>query len=52
MTAVITEQGTADILGHDQERQAANLISQAAHPAARDELRGAAEQLGLSHSED
>ena len=38
MSAVITEQGTADILGHDQERQAANLISQAAHPDARDDL--------------
>jgi len=50
MSAVITEQGTADILGHDQERQAANLISQAAHPDARDELWLAAEQLGLSHS--
>ena len=48
MTAVVTEQGTADILGHDQERQAANLISQAAHPAARDDLWRAAESLGLS----
>ena len=38
MTAVITEQGTADILGHDQERQAANLITHAAHPEARDAL--------------
>jgi len=52
MTAVITEQGTADILGHDQERQAANLISQAAHPEARDDLWRAAESLGLSHPGD
>jgi acyl-CoA hydrolase len=48
MSAVITEQGTAEILGHDQERQAANLISQAAHPAARDELHLAAESLHLA----
>ncbi len=47
MSAVITEQGTADILGHDQERQAANLISHAAHPDARDHLWHAAEELGL-----
>jgi acyl-CoA hydrolase len=47
MTAVITEQGTADILGHDQERQAANLITYAAHPAARDALWAAAGDLHL-----
>jgi len=47
MSAVITEQGTADMLGHDQERQAANLISEAAHPAARDDLWLAAERLAL-----
>ena len=48
MTAVITEQGTADILGHDQERQAANLISHAAHPDVREELAAAAEELHLT----
>ena len=47
MSAVITEQGTADILGRDQERQAANLISQAAHPDVRDDLWRSADQLGL-----
>ncbi len=47
MSAVITEQGTASILGHDQHRQAANLINHAAHPAARDELWAAAEGMGL-----
>ena len=47
MSAVITEQGTAEILGHDQERQAANLISKAAHPDARDALWEAAKTLGL-----
>ncbi|MEO7352388.1 MAG: acetyl-CoA hydrolase/transferase C-terminal domain-containing protein [Marmoricola sp.] len=53
MTAVITEQGTAEILGHDQERQAANLISHAAHPAARDDLWRTADELNLrpSHGE-
>ena len=49
MSAVITEQGTAEILGHDQERQAANLISHAAHPDALDHLWRAAETLGLSN---
>ena len=49
MSAVITEQGTADILGRDQERQAANLISQAAHPYAREELWRSADRLGLRH---
>jgi acyl-CoA hydrolase len=47
MSAVITEQGTAEILGHDQERQAANLIVKAAHPDAREELWQAATALGL-----
>jgi acyl-CoA hydrolase len=47
MSAVITEQGTAEILGHDQERQAANLISHAAHPSVRDDLWHAAEALHL-----
>ena len=47
MSAVITDQGTADILGHDQERQAANLIRQAAHPDAREELWRSADRLGL-----
>jgi acyl-CoA hydrolase len=50
MTAVITEQGTADILGRDQERQAANLIGQAAHPDARDALWRAAGDLHLRPS--
>ena len=50
MSAVVTEQGTAEILGHDQERQAANLISHAAHRDVRDDLWRSAEQLGLSIS--
>jgi acyl-CoA hydrolase len=52
MSAVITEQGTAEILGHDQERQAANLITHAAHPDARDALREAAGELGLRPSHE
>lgn len=48
MSAVITEQGTAEILGHDQERQASNLITHAAHPSVRDELWEEAERLGLA----
>jgi acyl-CoA hydrolase len=47
MSAVVTEQGTAEILGHDQERQAANLISHAAHPDVRDDLWRSADLLGL-----
>lgn len=44
---VVTENGVADIFGHSQEQQARNLISQAAHPSARDELTETAKQLGL-----
>ncbi len=52
MSAVVTEQGTADILGRDQERQAHNLITHAAHPAARDGLWVAAETFGLANGRD
>jgi acyl-CoA hydrolase len=38
MTAVVTEQGVAEVAGHDQRTQAQHLISQAAHPDAREEL--------------
>ena len=44
---VVTENGVADIFGHSQEDQARNLISQAAHPSARDELTETARQLKL-----
>jgi acyl-CoA hydrolase len=47
MSAVVTEQGTAEILGRDQEEQAANLITHAAHPSVRDELWEEADALGL-----
>ena len=38
MTAMVTEQGVAEVAGHDQRAQAQHLISQAAHPDAREEL--------------
>jgi acyl-CoA hydrolase len=46
-TAVITEQGVAEMFGHDERTQAAHLIEQAAHPRVRDELREEARALGL-----
>ena len=47
MTAVVTEQGIADIVGHDQREQARQLIEHAAHPSVRDELVEEAVELGL-----
>jgi acyl-CoA hydrolase len=47
MTAVVTEQGVAEIAGHDQREQARQLIEHAAHPSVRDELREEAVELGL-----
>ena len=47
MSAVVTEQGVAEIFGHDQLSQARHLIEHAAHPDVRDELREEAAELGL-----
>lgn len=47
-TAVVTEQGTAEIFGYDEKRQAAQLIEQAAHPNAREHLWYEARRLGLT----
>jgi acyl-CoA hydrolase len=47
-TAVITEQGVAEIHGHDERTQARHLIDHAAHPSVRDELREEAVTLGLA----
>ncbi|WP_323791160.1 acetyl-CoA hydrolase/transferase C-terminal domain-containing protein, partial [Nocardioides sp.] len=47
MSAVVTEQGVAEIFGHDQGTQARHLIERAAHPDVRDELREEAVELGL-----
>ena len=44
---VVTENGMAQCSGVTQSQQATNLIEQAAHPAARDELRAAAHTMGL-----
>jgi acyl-CoA hydrolase len=44
---VVTENGVADIFGHNQKQQARNLIEEAAHPRVRDELREAATALGI-----
>jgi acyl-CoA hydrolase len=47
-TAVVTEQGVAQIWGLDEKTQAANLINNAAHPKIREELWEEAKELGLA----
>ncbi len=47
-TAVVTENGVAEIRGQDEKSQARNLIEQAAHPRIRDELWEEAYELGLA----
>jgi acyl-CoA hydrolase len=47
MTAVVTEQGVAEIVGHDQRAQAQHLIEHAAHPSVREELHEEGVALGL-----
>jgi acyl-CoA hydrolase len=44
---VVTEQGTAACFGHTQSEQAVNIIHNAAHPDAREELISAASSMGL-----
>jgi len=51
MTAVVTEQGVAEVFGIDQRHQAANIIEHAAHPRVREHLRAEAEVLGLAPTE-
>ena len=46
-TAVVTEQGVAEIFGHDEKSQARQLVEHAAHPRVREELREEAAALGL-----
>jgi acyl-CoA hydrolase len=48
MSAVVTEQGTAQIFGRDQRTQARELIENAAHPSVREELWEEARELGLA----
>lgn len=47
-TAIVTEQGTADIWGWDERAQARHLIDNAAHPDAREELWEEAHALKLA----
>ena len=47
-SAVVTEQGVADIMGWDAQAQARHLIEHAAHPSVRAELWEEARELGLS----
>ena len=48
MSAVVTEQGAAQIFGRDQRTQARALIEEAAHPQVREELWEEAAALGLA----
>jgi acyl-CoA hydrolase len=47
-SAIITDQGSAEIFGHSQPAQARLIIDNCAHPRARDGLREAAARLGLN----
>ena len=47
-TAVVTEQGVAEVWGLDERAQARQLIDHAAHPRVRDELWEEAVALGLA----
>jgi acyl-CoA hydrolase len=47
-TAIVTDQGRAQLFGHDQRTQARHLIEHAAQPQAREQLREAAARLGLA----
>jgi acyl-CoA hydrolase len=47
MSSVVTEQGVAEVFGHEQETQVRNLIEHAAHPSAREELWQDAGEIGL-----
>jgi len=46
-SAVVTENGIAEVFGRTQGEQANNIIEQAAHPDAREELREQAHAFGL-----
>ncbi len=48
MSAIITEQGAAEVFGREQREQARNIIEQAAHPQVREELWEEAVELGLA----
>jgi acyl-CoA hydrolase len=46
-SAIVTEQGCAQVWGRDAADQAQNILDHAAHPQARDTLREAGRGLGL-----
>ena len=48
MSAIVTEQGTAEVFGRDQRDQARQIIENAAHPSVREELWEEAVALGLA----
>ncbi len=48
MSAIVTEQGTAEVFGRDQREQARQIIENAAHPSVREELWEEAVALGLA----
>jgi acyl-CoA hydrolase len=47
-TAVVTENGVAEMFGYDERAQARHLIDHAAHPRVREELREEAVAMGLA----
>jgi acyl-CoA hydrolase len=47
-SAIVTEQGVAELFGHSEKDQARHLIEQAAHPRVREELWEEAHHLGLA----
>jgi acyl-CoA hydrolase len=47
-SAIITEQGIAEVVGRPEKEQARAIIDNAAHPSVRDELREEAAYLGLA----
>ncbi len=47
-SAIVTEQGVAELFGHSEKDQARHLIEHAAHPRVREELWEEAHHLGLA----
>ncbi|MDO9485235.1 MAG: acetyl-CoA hydrolase/transferase C-terminal domain-containing protein [Actinomycetota bacterium] len=46
-SAVVTENGIADVFGRSQSEQASNIITYAAHPSVREELTSKAKEFNL-----
>jgi acyl-CoA hydrolase len=44
---LVSDQGAAEIWGNDTDTQARQIVSQVAHPSAREELRAAGRELGF-----